>query len=145
MVTPTPFRTRVVLRWADIDANFHLRHSVYYDLCAQQRMEALNQVGITLEWMRANHIGPVLFREECIFRREIKLDDEVYLDLAVRPSDDPRRFSVVHTFTKADGTYCATLTVEGAWMDTVQRRLTPAPTGLQDAMKHLPPHSEQAS
>lgn len=142
MVTPpSPFRTRLHLRWADIDANFHLRHSVYYDVCAQQRMDALKQLGITLEWMRTNRIGPVLFREECVFRREIKLDDEVYVDLALRPMDDPMRFSFIHTFSKADGTYCATVTVEGAWIDTVRRKLAPAPLHMQDALAGLPVHT----
>ncbi len=145
MVTSSPFRTRLHLRWADIDANFHLRHSVYYDLCAQQRMDALTHVGVTLEWMRANHIGPVLFREECVFRREIKLDDEVHVDLAVRPMADPMRFSFVHTFFKADGTYCATITVEGAWIDTVRRKLAPAPVSMQEALKGLPMHTPPAN
>lgn len=140
----SPFRTRLNLRWADIDANFHLRHSVYYDLCAQQRMDALKHVGITLEWMRTNHIGPVLFREECVFRREIKLDDEVYVDLALRPMDDPMRFSFVHTFSKADGIHCATLTVEGAWIDTVQRKLAPPPVSMNEAMGRLPTHTPSA-
>lgn len=138
MVKHEAFRTRLHLRWADIDANFHLRHSVYYDLCAQQRMEALQHVGITMERMRADHIGPILFREECTFRREVKLDDEVYVALALREVTDPRRFSFEHTFTKADGTYCATLVVEGAWMDTRQRKLTAPPADFTVAMATLP-------
>jgi acyl-CoA thioester hydrolase len=135
----SPFRTRVQLRWADIDANFHLRHSVYYDLCAQQRMEALASIGITMGLMKEQHIGPVIFREECTFRREIALHDEVYLDLAIRSlSRDHGRFSFAHTFSKADGTYCATLIIEGAWIDTRLRKLTTPPAMAVDALDHLP-------
>jgi acyl-CoA thioester hydrolase len=93
-MTNDPFHTRLVLRWADIDANFHLRHSVFYDLCAQQRMDALKHLGITMGLMKEKGFGPILFREECTFRREIKLDDEVYVQLAVRSlSKDQSRFS----------------------------------------------------
>lgn len=139
MQQPSPFRTRLHLRWADIDANFHLRHSVYYDVCAQQRMEALTAAGISLAVMKENHFGPVLFREECTFRREIKLEDEVYIDLELRHlSRDHGRFSFKHTFTKADGTYCATLIIEGAWIDTRLRKLTAPPTVAADALDHLP-------
>ncbi|MFN9326753.1 MAG: acyl-CoA thioesterase, partial [Flavobacteriales bacterium] len=100
MDSHSPFRTRLNLRWADIDANFHLRHSVYYDLCAQQRMEALASVGITMALMKEQHLGPVIFREECTFRREIGLHDEVYVDLSLRGlSRDHARFSFAHTFT----------------------------------------------
>ena len=79
-----PFRTPVHLRWADIDANFHVRHSVYYDLCAQQRTEALEELGITLDMMKEGHFGPVLFREECTFRRELKLHDVILLEIFLR-------------------------------------------------------------
>lgn len=133
------FITPLHLRWADIDANFHLRHSVYYDVCAQQRMEALTSLGITLATMQEQHYGPVLFREECTFRREIKLDDVVSIELRIRYlSKDHSRFSFAHTFTKADGTYCATLIVEGAWMDTKLRKLGAPPMLAGQAMDHLP-------
>jgi acyl-CoA thioester hydrolase len=133
------FSTRISLRWADIDANFHLRHSVFYDLCAQQRMEALTSMGITLKTMQEQHYGPIIFREECTFRREIKLDDDVSIDLRIRYlSKDHSRFSFAHTFTKADGTYCATLIVEGAWMDTRLRKLTAPPAVASEALDHLP-------
>jgi acyl-CoA thioester hydrolase len=133
------FRSRLHLRWADIDANFHLRHSVYYDVCAQQRMEALTAGGITLQFMQEHQFGPVLLREECTFRREIKLHDEVYIDLKLRHlSRDHVRFSFEQVFSKADGTYCATLIVEGAWMDTRIRKLAAPPGITGEVMDHLP-------
>lgn len=139
MTDNSPFRSRLVLRWADIDANFHLRHSIFYDLCAQQRMDALKHMGITMEVMREHHFGPILFREECTFRREIKLEDEVYVDLTLRYlSTDRSRFSFTHIFTKADGTYCATLIAEGAWMDTRLRKLTAPPPMTSSAMEAIP-------
>ncbi len=135
----SPFRTRLHLRWSDIDANFHLRHSVYYDLCAQQRMDALGAVGITMHRMKEQHFGPILFREECIFRKEIGLHDEVFVDLALSALDHGKgRFSFSHTFSKADGTHCALLTVDGAWMDTKARKLIPSPPMLSAALDSIP-------
>ena len=142
---PTPFRSRLHLRWADIDANFHLRHSVFYDVCAQQRMEALTAQGITLAAMKEHHFGPVLFREECTFRREIKLEDEVYIDLQLLYlSRDHSRFSFEHVFSKADGTYCATLVIEGAWMDTRLRKLCAPPAFASEGLDHIPRSAEFA-
>jgi acyl-CoA thioester hydrolase len=135
----TLHRQRVHLRWADIDANFHLRHSVYYDLCAQQRMEALAALGMTMDDMQRAGFGPVLFREECRFAREIRLTDEVYLSLAVRMlSKDHRKFAFVQVFSDAEGTPLATLTVEGAWMNTHTRRIAPPPPLAVDVLDHLP-------
>ena len=134
-----PFRTQVHLRWADIDANFHLRHSVFYDLCAQQRILALQSVGLTMDLMKEHHFGPIIFREECIFRREIKLSDELYLELGVRhQSKDRRKWAFSHNFIRSDGTDCATSICEGAWMDTQLRKLTAPPGGFSETLDLLP-------
>jgi len=134
-----PFRTRVQLRWADIDANFHVRHSVYYDLCTQQRTEAMEALGITLEVMKEGHFGPVLLREECTFRRELKLHDAIMLEVRMRSlSRDHSRFSFEHVFLKEDGTLCARLIVEGAWIDTQRRKLSAPPQLAEQAMDHVP-------
>lgn len=137
--TRTHFRTKLALRWADIDANFHLRHSVFYDLCSQQRMDALKRVGITMALMEQQGFAPILFREECTFRREIKLDDEVYVEVSLKQlNKDHSRFSFAHTFTKADGTHCALLVIDGAWMDTRLRKLTAPPLLAQEGLDQLP-------
>jgi acyl-CoA thioester hydrolase len=73
------FRKKISIRWADIDPNFHMRHSAYYDFGAQQRIEILEELGLTLKIMQEQHFGPVLFREECFFRREIHLSDNIIL------------------------------------------------------------------
>ena len=120
----TTFSKPISIRWADLDPNFHLRHSVYYDLGAAQRVEVLESSGVTLQFMKENHIGPILFREECIFRREIKSGDDVTLTVAVaKMKEDGSRWVLRHLFSGANEKLLATLTVEGAWMDTRLRKL----------------------
>ena len=63
----------VEIRWSDLDPNFHLRHSVYYDFGAYCRVCFLDDNGITAEIMTKHFIGPILFREECLFKRELAL------------------------------------------------------------------------
>lgn len=127
------------LRWADIDPNFHLRHSCYYDLGAQVRMQVLEGMGLTLEVMKEQHFGPILFREECVFKREIKLHDRMSLSVQVRRMrQDRSRWSFQHAFLRDDGTLCAVLTVDGAWMDTQLRKLTVPPAIAADVMAQVP-------
>ncbi|MCB0577228.1 MAG: acyl-CoA thioesterase, partial [Saprospiraceae bacterium] len=78
-----PFRIPVALRWADFDPNFHLRHSVYYDFGAMARVEFLNAAGVTSAFMEEHRIGPVLFREEALFRREVRPGDELFVDVKI--------------------------------------------------------------
>ena len=58
------FTKQISFRWSDLDPNFHVRHSAYYDFGAQHRIEILEELGLTLRVMQTQGFGPVLFREE---------------------------------------------------------------------------------
>lgn len=119
------YKAPLSIRWADIDANRHLRHSVYYDFAAAMRMNILNGKGLTTEKLIDFHIGPILFREEAIFKREVKLEDKVEIDVQLSKSlVDYSRWSLRHNITKPDGSLCTIITVDGAWMDLNLRKLT---------------------
>ena len=51
------------VRWADIDANSHMRHSAYYDYAAHLRVQLLKSIGMDIMTLSKLGIGPVLFRE----------------------------------------------------------------------------------
>jgi acyl-CoA thioester hydrolase len=119
------FSIPIQIRWADIDQNRHLRHSVYYDYGAMARVEFLNSHGLTSAKFEELHMGPILFREEAIFKREIKFGDSVVVDVEmVKSTADYARWSMRHHFLKADGTLAAIINIDGAWIDILQRKLT---------------------
>ncbi|MFN0176790.1 MAG: acyl-CoA thioesterase [Saprospiraceae bacterium] len=130
------------LRWADFDANFHLRHSVYYDFGATARLEFLTKFGLSYEWMQAEHFGPVLFREEAIFRREVRPGDSIFINLLVtKLRRDHARYSFRHEITLADGTLCAVMNVDCAWIDTNFRKIK-VPSAQVGAILDALPKSE---
>ena len=132
----------ISLRWADFDANFHLRHSAYYDFGATMRLEFLIENGLSYELMQREHFGPILFREEAIFKREVRPGDQVFINLLVsKLRRDYARFSFRHEVTNADGTLCTVLNVDGAWMNTQQRKLI-VPSALAAQMMENAPKSE---
>jgi acyl-CoA thioester hydrolase len=133
------FSRLIQIRWSDLDPNFHLRHSVYYDWGAFCRVEFLNEYGLTAEVMQKLQFGPILFKEECVFRKEIKLGDEVKMNLQlIRSRKDFSRWSIQHQVTKNGGVVCAVLTVEGAWMNIVQRKLTSPPQQVHEVFSKMP-------
>jgi acyl-CoA thioester hydrolase len=138
-----PYTKSVSIRWADLDPNFHLRHSVYYDFGAQQRIEILYALGLTPAVMKEQHFGPVIFREECIFRREIKFADEVTITAKLsRLTPDASRWTIQHELLSPDQKLLATLTVEGAWIDTNLRKLaSPTPEIVRNVFNALPKSS----
>jgi acyl-CoA thioester hydrolase len=133
------FTAPLTLRWADIDANRHLRHSVYYDFAASMRMNVLIGQGLTSSKLQELQIGPVLFREEAIFKREVLLEDKLTIDAHVtRSTEDFGRFSVRHHMTKEDGTLAAIITVDVAWIDLQKRKLTAPPEFVRGILNEWP-------
>ncbi|MBV6442660.1 MAG: thioesterase [Haliscomenobacteraceae bacterium CHB4] len=130
------FKIPVSLRWADFDPNLHLRHSVYYDFGATARTAFLMARGINAQLMAERHFGPVLLREEAVFRREVRPGDELFINVLVtKLRRDGSRFSFRHELTRADGTLCAVMNVDGGWIDTQRRKLTAPPPAVAEAME----------
>ena len=124
----------IQLRWSDLDPNLHVRHSVYYDWAAWARIAFLADCGIDTHMMARLQIGPILFREESVFKREIRLEDKLTIHVElVKARRDYARWTVQHRIIKADGTLCAIVTVDGAWLDIVKRKLTLPPVEVNEA------------
>ena len=133
------YKKIVEVRWSDLDPNFHLRHSVYYDYGAYCRICFLFDNGITEAVMQAHSIGPVLFREECFFRKEIKYGDAISISLKLKSvSSDFRKFSMQHEILKNDNELAALLTVDGAWMHTQQRKIVVPPQIIINSVDKMP-------
>ncbi len=125
--------------WAQIDANRHLRHSAYADVCAQARANMLGQAGISLAKIAEAGIGPVLFREELIYLREIMADQHIRVAVQLtRYNPQNSRFSFQHTIYRADDTKCAVVNVDGAWIDIEKRKLTRLPAEWDTIIDQLP-------
>lgn len=134
------FNKQLSFRWSDLDPNFHLRHSAYYDFGAQHRIEILESLGLTMKVLQTNHFGPILFREECVFRKEIGLSDTIFMHTKIsKMRPDASRWSIVHEFKNEEDKLCATITVDGAWMDTKLRKIAnPTPEIAMKAMNSIP-------
>lgn len=136
-------RKQVQIRWADIDANRHLRHSVYYDYGAAMRMEVLSERGLNLKKLEEFMMGPILFREEAIFRREIMFEDQLSLTIElVKATEDFGRWSLRHHFMKGDDTVAAILNIDGAWIDLAKRKLAPANPFIREIFEQFPKASD---
>ena len=129
----------VQIRWSDLDPNFHIRHSVYYDWGAFCRIEFLNEYGLTGAVMSELQLGPILFREECVFRKAIRMEDKLFINLQIlKARKDYSRWSIQHQLIKNDGVLSAVLTVDGAWMNTQARKLSSPPQKVHEVFERMP-------
>jgi acyl-CoA thioester hydrolase len=135
--TATVFTMPIGLRWADFDPNAHARHSVYYDWGAMARLTFLERQGVGLAWMARNGIGPVLFREEARFQREIHFGDDLVIDLQLAAaSPDGRKWRMRHRIVRG-AEVAATIEVDGAWLDLRARKIVVPPADLVRACDAL--------
>jgi acyl-CoA thioester hydrolase len=133
------YSKKIEIRWSDLDPNFHLRHSCYYDFGAYCRMAFLTEQGITPAAMQQLHTGPIIFREECVFKREIKFGDSVEINVLLdKVSADYRKWTMVHEIRVNGDTLAAILTIDGAWMDTALRKITVPPESFMAGFAAIP-------
>jgi acyl-CoA thioester hydrolase len=133
------FSIPLQLRWADLDPNFHVRHSVYYDWAAMCRMNYLFENGLTPAVMQQLHFGPIIFREECVFKKEIKYGDNMSISLKLLKSrKDFSRWTIAHEIIKNNDTLCAIVSIDGAWMNTVERKLAIPPQQAIEVFQQMP-------
>jgi acyl-CoA thioester hydrolase len=133
------FSMPIQIRWSDLDPNFHLRHSVYYDWAAMCRIDYMNQNGLTPAVMQKLRFGPIIFREECVFRKEIKYGDEVTINLKlIKGRKDYSRWTIQHEIKKEEDTVCAVVTIDGAWLNVVERKLFIPPAEVIRVFEQMP-------
>ncbi|UYZ60569.1 acyl-CoA thioesterase [Hymenobacter latericus] len=133
------------IRWADLDPNGHMRHSAYNDYAAQLRLDFLEDAGFPLAKFAKLGIGPILFREDTRFLKEISPNETIKVGAELAGlSADGSRWRIVHTIYKADGRESAIITVDGAWLDLRQRKLATPPAELAEALGRLERHSSYA-
>ena len=125
--------------WSQIDANMHLRHSAYADLAAQARLNLLEKLGFGIAFFRQYHLGPILFREESMYLNEVKLNDTVRVTCALtKMRQDGSRWSYKQEIYRSDGVKAAEIFVDGAWIDTVKRKITGVPHELILQLNNIP-------
>ena len=116
------YKKKFEIRWADLDPNYHVLHSKYYDFGAYCRMSCFNDYGLTPELMLEHNLGPILLMEQCRFKKEILFGDEMEITFILhKHTENFSRWSISHEIFR-NNVLAAEIEVEGAWIDTVKRK-----------------------
>lgn len=133
------FRTEMEVRWDDLDANGHVRNTAYSEFATQARLRFLDSRGFPAGRFSRIGVGPIYFREETEYRRELRLGDTVTVEVRSDGlSPDVSRWRVTHRLLRPGGVKAARVTVEGSWMDLEERELALPPDDLADALRGMP-------
>ncbi len=125
-----PFKVDFKTRWSDFDANKHMRHTAYNDYAAETRLRFFNTHNVTTALFEKINIGPILFSENTIFRKEIRMNEDLSVSLFLQASStNGERFKMLHYIYNEKGEIAAEILIYAAWLDLKTRKLTlPAKT-----------------
>lgn len=134
MIYSISFKTK----WADFDANKHMRHTAYNDYAAECRISFFRKHGLSADFFEAQNFGPILFEENTSFRHEIKMGESLTIDLRLTAtSKNAERFKMIHRIYKEDGILAAEINVYIAWIDLKKRKLTIPPKDAITMLNNL--------
>ena len=137
------FEEHFAVRWADLDANRHVRNTIFSEFATHTRLRMLASHGFTQAHFESLRFGPVMFREEVRYRRELVFGDEVRVNVVIAGlSEDGSSWRVHQEVTRGDGKQAAILTIDGAWIHLDSRKLVAPPEALATVLKGLPRSGE---
>lgn len=134
-----PFREHFSIRWSDLDSNRHVRNTIFSDFATHTRFRFLEANGFPHARFETMRFGPVMFREEIRYRRELTFGQEVFANIvAAGLSEDGSHWSVHQEVTRSDGKLAASLRIDGAWIHLESRKLIAPPLPLLEVLQRLP-------
>ncbi len=125
--------------WASIDANNHMRHSSYNDYAAQARIAYFHDHGFPINMFKRLDLGPILFKEETYFIREVNLNESITVSCSCAAlRKDGSKWKIFHEIYKPELTLACRIYVDGAWLDLQKRKTIVPPKALKDMLINMP-------
>lgn len=120
------------VRWSDCDANKHMRHSAYADFCAHTRVGFMEEIGMNQQWLEDNGLGPVLFKEETEYFRELFMGETVIVTVEPgEPTGSEKSVRVINCIYRENGDLAARHGAVFGWFDSETRKVVKLPEKIR--------------
>lgn len=133
------FEVNFKTKWSDFDPNRHMRHTAYNDYAAEVRVRYFQEHGLSINEFAKLNIGPILFKEETSFYKEIHIGENITVKMELEGvSKGIERWRFSHQIFNEKGVLSAEIKVYGAWIDLLKRKLTVPPPEFLKIFEELP-------
>ena len=133
------FQVTFNTKWSDFDPNRHMRHTAYNDYAAEVRVRYFQEHGLSINEFAKLNIGPILFKEETSFYKEIHIGENITVKMELEGvSKNIERWRFNHQIFNETGKLAAEIKVYGAWIDLIKRKLTSPPEKFVTIFEELP-------
>ena len=110
-----------------------MRHTAYNDYAAEVRVRYFAKNNFSIDEFTRHNLGPILFKEETSFRKEIHLGENITVNLKLQGlSENNERWKLVHEVYNQAGELSAVIKVYGAWIDLTKRKLRIPPVETKE-------------
>ena len=98
------FQVKFKTKWSDFDPNRHMRHTAYNDYAAEVRVRFFQEHGLSINEFAKLNIGPILFKEETSFFKEIHIGENISVHMELEGvSKGIERWRFTHQIFNEDG------------------------------------------
>jgi acyl-CoA thioester hydrolase len=126
------------VRWSDLDANGHMKNTAYMECALQVRLAFFAENGFPFTEFQRQQFGPVMFREEMTYFKEIQMLEMIRATFhCSKLNDDGRRFTVVNMIFREGNVKAAEVISDGAWFDLRTRKLITPPAKLHELLRMI--------
>ncbi len=110
--------------WVDLDLNGHLGHTAYSRYANNVRAAFFTDLfKVTPENFTEQNIGPIVIREFIEYKREVRLNAKIIIDMAIAGlSRDYSRWVICH-HVYINGKVACIINMEGAWLNLKLRKM----------------------
>ncbi len=122
------------IRWNEMDANGHVNNMYYQSYFDEARFDMFMKSGMDFDLMRSDGIGPVLYRAEFDYLRELKHPDEAVIRSWMEPPKDNRAVIHQELLRRSDGKLVCKAKMHGMFFDFKNRKPFPIPDYILNAM-----------
>lgn len=120
--------------WNQIDVNGHLSNAHYQSFFDEARMEMLEQAGLDVQAMLKKNVGPVIYRSELDYLKEVNYPEEIRIETWVEDSRKSRFVIRQDMFRKSDGELACSAKLLGVFMDFNIRRPWSVPQEIAEKL-----------
>jgi acyl-CoA thioester hydrolase len=132
------YTTQLLVGWADIDLNGHMRNTAYLEKSVDVRMLYFTSAGFDAAEFGRLRIGPVVMTDSLRYFREVQLLAQLTCTLALAGlATDGSRFRMRNEFLNGSGVLLARVDSTGGWLDGQSRRLIAPPPAVAAALEML--------
>lgn len=132
------FQSQFSVRWADLDPNFHVRHTVFSEYASETRIAFFVKSGILPDYLKEHNVGPILFREEIHYYNEVFLGEILTVKcLVTSMSENASKINMKNEIFTSQGKRVATINSTTMWFDLTTRKLVKPPQKVFKAFSQL--------